>query len=62
MTELVLRRRVVRPLLVGEVKEPNEIPWPWLMRDAFNQNDTPIKGNLLTHEEPIKFTYDAIKS
>jgi len=26
------------------------------------ENDTPIKGNLLTHEEPIEFTFDAILS
>ena len=26
------------------------------------EHDTPIKGNLLTHEEPIEFTYDTIKS
>jgi len=26
------------------------------------ENDTPIKGNLLTHEEPIEFTYDTINS
>jgi defect in organelle trafficking protein DotB len=26
------------------------------------ENDTPIKGNLLTHEEPIEFTYDQINS
>ncbi len=62
MTELVLplRMRVVRPLVVAELKEPHAIPW--LMRDACNQIDTPIKGNLLTHEEPIEFTYDTIKS
>lgn len=24
------------------------------------ENDTPIKGNLITHEEPIEFTYDNI--
>ena len=26
------------------------------------EHDTPIKGNLLTHEEPIEFTYDTINS
>ena len=26
------------------------------------ENDTPIKGNLLTHEEPIEFTFDSINS
>lgn len=26
------------------------------------ENDTPIKGNILTHEEPIEFTYDNIMS
>lgn len=26
------------------------------------ENDTPIKGNLLTHEEPIEFTFDSIPS
>ncbi|ARR15287.1 type IV secretion protein DotB (plasmid) [Xanthomonas citri pv. citri] len=26
------------------------------------ENDTPIKGNLVTHEEPIEFTYDTILS
>lgn len=26
------------------------------------ENDTPIKGNLVTHEEPIEFTFDAINS
>lgn len=26
------------------------------------ENDTPIKGNLITHEEPIEFTYDSINS
>lgn len=26
------------------------------------ENDTPIKGNLVTHEEPIEFTYDSIQS
>lgn len=26
------------------------------------EHDTPIKGNLLTHEEPIEFTYDSINS
>lgn len=26
------------------------------------ENDTPIQGNLLTHEEPIEFTYDTINS
>lgn len=26
------------------------------------ENDTPIKGNLISHEEPIEFTYDKIQS
>ncbi|UXI68341.1 ATPase, T2SS/T4P/T4SS family [Tahibacter amnicola] len=26
------------------------------------ENDTPIKGNLITHEEPIEFTYDEVPS
>ena len=26
------------------------------------ENETPIRGNLLTHEEPIEFTYDSIDS
>lgn len=26
------------------------------------ENETPIRGNLLTHEEPIEFTYDNIQS
>lgn len=26
------------------------------------ENDTPIKGNLITHEEPIEFTYDNIQT
>lgn len=26
------------------------------------ENDTPIKGNLVTHEEPIEFTFDTIQS
>lgn len=26
------------------------------------ENDTPINGNLITHEEPIEFTFDAINS
>jgi|GEM_PF-661534 len=26
------------------------------------ENDTPIKGNLITHEEPIEFTYDSVPS
>lgn len=26
------------------------------------ENDTPIKGNIITHEEPIEFTYDTVPS
>lgn len=26
------------------------------------ENDTPIKGNIITHEEPIEYTYDTINS
>lgn len=26
------------------------------------ENDTPIRGNLITHEEPIEFTFDSIQS